>query len=494
MSWLSLQSVAQISIEHVLNSLPEGLLIALLAWLVLRLIGRQNSGTRFAVWFIALLAIALLPFIGAFTGSAALVGGIASSKITVPVSWAVILFAAWALAACAAVVRLLAGLYRLATMRAGCTPIDISQLDPSLAETVRSFNESRPVTIATSVQLRVPTALGFWKPMIVIPAWALRDLSSEELRIILLHEFAHLRRRDDWTNLLQKIVRAIFFFHPAVWWIDARLSLEREMACDDAVLAETSNPRAYASCLVSLLEKSSLKRGWAMAQAAVDRAREASLRIAQILDRSRPATTRLSKPALGLAGLLSLAGVVLLVCSPRLIVFAPDTLSRAGDSDSIALNQIPAAAVVPAAYHPVAYPLDRSPKRTGSLNPALARPAVLTLTTQHPVVRTATVGTPVSKHRHLSPHSTVIHSSIMQSGRTQSSPVYLLSAPERPQPRVVMAALNQTQAPSPSAPMLVVVQTTQYVESGSSAWTIQAWQVFLVNQRDLQNGAIANTI
>jgi len=65
----------------------------------------------------------------------------------------------------------------------------------------------------------------------------------------LLHEFAHLGRWDDWTNLAQKLVRTIFFFHPAVWWIEKRLSLEREMACDDVVLAETQNPRAYAECL-----------------------------------------------------------------------------------------------------------------------------------------------------------------------------------------------------------------------------------------------------
>jgi len=90
----------------------------------------------------------------------------------------------------------------------------------------------------------------------------LRELSPEELRVVLLHEFAHLRRWDDWTNLLQKLVRTIFFFHPAVWWIERRLSLEREMACDEAVLAETENPQAYAECLVSLQRKALFGAGW----------------------------------------------------------------------------------------------------------------------------------------------------------------------------------------------------------------------------------------
>ena len=65
----------------------------------------------------------------------------------------------------------------------------------------------------------------------------MQELSTLELNAILLHELAHLRRRDDWTNLIQKIVGALLFFHPAVWWIEKKLALEREMACDDLVLA-----------------------------------------------------------------------------------------------------------------------------------------------------------------------------------------------------------------------------------------------------------------
>jgi len=78
----------------------------------------------------------------------------------------------------------------------------------------------------------VPTAIGFFQPAVIVPAWTLRELSAEELHSVLLHELAHLRRWDDWTNLAQELVGALFFFHPAVWRIGSRLSLEREMACD----------------------------------------------------------------------------------------------------------------------------------------------------------------------------------------------------------------------------------------------------------------------
>ena len=79
--------------------------------------------------------------------------------------------------------------------------------------------------------------------------------------MILLHENAHLRRWDQWTNLAQKIVTALFFFHPAVWWIENRLTLEREMACDDIVLAQTASPRDYASFLISFAEKIAKRPG-----------------------------------------------------------------------------------------------------------------------------------------------------------------------------------------------------------------------------------------
>src|SRR5205085_3857822 len=151
--------------------------------------------------------------------------------------------------------------------------------------------------------------------------WALRELSADELRTTLLHEFAHLQRRDDWTNLAQKVVRTIFFFHPAVWWIERRLSLEREMACDEAVLAETENPRAYAECLVSLAEKSVVRRGLALAQAMVGRARETSLRLARILDGNRRSRSARNLPALAFLAFIVAGCVIALPEAPRLISF-----------------------------------------------------------------------------------------------------------------------------------------------------------------------------
>jgi hypothetical protein len=331
MTWLPLQTVAQISAERILNTLPEGLLIAIFAWSLLRVLRKQNSGTRFAVWFLALLTVAALPLLGGFgAGHATVIAatgttwGTLRPAITIPGQWAFFVFLGWAVGASVGIGRLVAGLWRLHRLRQSCTPLSVEDLDPVVRKTsdaicaspssASHFATSHAITIATSETLRVPAAIGFWRRTIVLPGWALRELPPADLSVILMHEFEHLRRGDDWPNLIQKIVRALFFFHPAVWWIENRLSVEREMACDDAVLAATANPRGYASCLLSLLEKSLAHRlsnerlsneKWSLAQAAVNRAREASLRLAQILDKNRPVATRIWRPALGMIGAFS---------------------------------------------------------------------------------------------------------------------------------------------------------------------------------------------
>jgi beta-lactamase regulating signal transducer with metallopeptidase domain len=349
----ALENMAQIAIAHVLNSLPEGILIAAMTWITLRFLPRQNSRTRFAVWFVALLTVAGLPFIGAFSHTdASLAHDSSPSLFTLSGHWAFILFSVWSIAMCSAFMHLALGVFRLGALRRSCKVINPADLAPALAEIAREFSVSHSVTLATSDRLTVPSAIGFFQPMIVIPAWALHELTPEEFRVILLHESAHLHRRDDWTNLLQKSLRALFIFHPAVWWIERQLSLEREMACDDHVLAETGNPRGYAKCLVSLLERSFGHRALAMAQAAVRRADEARQRLVRILDANRISGKGFGKPVIGLAGVLSLVCFAVVPRAPELVAFTPSASELHATSAPVIENsKFPSALVVPAAIH-----------------------------------------------------------------------------------------------------------------------------------------------
>jgi beta-lactamase regulating signal transducer with metallopeptidase domain len=477
------QTMAQIVIGRLLNSLPEGVLIAGFAWLMLRLLPRQNAGTRFAVWFVALLAVAGLPvagvhFIRGVAGAHAVspAGNWGRSLITVPGPWGTFLFLFWILAACAAMLRLTAGLWRLQRLRRSCIPIDPMELDPSTQMRVAefsssfsstvysSFSFSRSVILATSDNVSVPSALGFFAPMIVIPSWALRELSPEELNVILLHELAHLRRWDDWTNLLQKVVRAVLVFHPAVWWIESRLSLEREMACDDAVLAETANPRGYAKCLVDLLEKSFARRGWAMAQAAVHRASEVSLRLARILDVNRTRTRHVWKPALGLVGAFSLVCLMVVPRAPRLVAFESSKPVISSDNlQAVAPNpaDLASASVIPASLRTRPTPVIEKPSRQ------VARQVSAQGNEHHPGENVATDSAANSE---ANPGADAYDAPQVIAARaradTEQSPADILPV-----------AADQ----SPLKPTLLVVRTAQRVGQNSWVWSVTVWRVTWTN-------------
>ena len=422
--------IAQPVVARVVNSLPEGLLIASCAWLLLRLMGRQNAGTRFAVWLVALAGVVALPVLGGL-GSVpqALPTPMAHTHlaIVVPAFWAVAFFVFWISLAVLALTRVVLGLWQVRQFRRSCTEIPVTELDPTLQSLLAETN--RPVRLLVSDKARVPAALGFRNPAIVFPAWALRDLTAAQLRPILIHELAHLRRHDDWTNLLQKSVRAILFYHPAVWWIDARLSLEREMACDDAVLAATGNPRAYAECLIDLLERGCARRGWTMVQAAVARARDASLRIARILRVGTSATTRVGRTALAVAASLSIACAGLALCMPRIVEFVPVNANPAAQVTRPLNNtgveggaRFSASAVVPASFHPVQKPAVFRNK-TGNRDLSLHRPAARHLAT----LKTQAPGNPVVMARFVAvnqadPMAEAPMLVVLETSRTTTSP------------------------------------------------------------------------
>ncbi len=429
-----------------LNGLVAGAGIALFAWVLLRLIGKQNSGTRFAVWFSALLTIAGVPLSG-WVASAA--DGVTSrAEFTVPSAWAMYLFAAWAVVASIGLVRVGIGLWQLRRLRNRSVPVKVSELDETLQQTLSEFEGPRQVTLCTSKSLKMPTAVGFFRPLVVIPEWAMNELSSAELNSILLHELAHLRRWDDCTNLAQKVLGALLFFHPAVCWIERKLTLEREMACDDLVLERTENPRAYAECLVSLAEKGFLRRGLAMAQAAIGRMRDTTLRIKQILDGGRPRATRVSVPALLWVGGFAFAFTVAQSHLPRLVSF-----------DSGSGNQYAESAHLEA-------PAPTFPE-------ARVVPAKLT-------VEAASNPKAAATNR------------VVRSHKAAGNPVRV--APSQQSATLLRAADRQPQLMVPA--IYVVMETQQFEGPNATRWTFCVWRVTVVAppaQKTIDSGVIAKS-
>lgn len=112
------------------------------------------------------------------------------------------------------------------------------------------------VILLQSELVKVPMALGILKPVILLPLGLLTHLPPEQVETILLHELAHIRRRDYLVNLLQHVVEAIFFFNPAIRWISSLIRQEREACCDDIVIASCNEKTSYLNALINFQEYS----------------------------------------------------------------------------------------------------------------------------------------------------------------------------------------------------------------------------------------------
>jgi beta-lactamase regulating signal transducer with metallopeptidase domain len=310
--------------QRLLFSAAGGTLLAAAVWLLLQLFPKRDSRTNFAVWFSTLLATALLPVFSFYLESKPAVSGSSPAMLTVPTSFALYLCFAWAAIAFAGLTRVLLATFQLRRLRSHAAPLKLNSLPADIRSLIEEAQKSRPVSLLVSDRLEVPTAIGFRNPAVILPAWMLESTPAEELKYILLHELAHLSRRDDWTNLAQKILKALLFFLPSVWWIERRLSLDREIACDDAVLVHSGTPVGYAECLARVAERSFLRRQIALAQAAVGRVRQLTERVNRILDPGRPKETQLWKPAVPAVMVVALLCALPASFTPELVGFADD--------------------------------------------------------------------------------------------------------------------------------------------------------------------------
>lgn len=109
-----------------------------------------------------------------------------------------------------------------------------------------------PVRVVLSSGAGEPGVVGFWRPVLVLPARLLEHLNSRQLDAILRHELCHVRRRDNLFAAVHMLVEAIFWFNPLVWWIGSRMVEERELACDEEVLRMGCEPVDYVDGILNV--------------------------------------------------------------------------------------------------------------------------------------------------------------------------------------------------------------------------------------------------
>ncbi len=110
----------------------------------------------------------------------------------------------------------------------------------------------KTVALLESALAEAPVVMGHLRPVVLLPIGLLAGLPAAQVEAILLHELAHVRRRDYLVNLMQAAVEGILFYHPAVWWVSGVMRGERENCCDDLAVAATGSAREYASALIAI--------------------------------------------------------------------------------------------------------------------------------------------------------------------------------------------------------------------------------------------------
>ena len=311
------------------------------AWITVIALRQRSSALRHHVWAAAILASLALPFLAlllpgwhsATLGSAATLWSPAhedaasSSSYAIPSVFvdavaaspafnklAIAALIVWAFGFSLVLVRLVAGLARLAWISAHAKPI----FDEDWMRTVSEFSQFHKLgrsvrLLQCSSPLAMPLTWGILRPVIVLPSGATL-WTEDRCRIVLSHELAHIARHDWLLQICAEVARCFYWFHPLVWLASARLRQESERASDDAVLRSGVAPSHYASQLLDLartLENSG--RLWSTALA-IARPSNLERRFAAMLNpsinrRTLSARTRFLVPFLALTFLLPLAAL-----------------------------------------------------------------------------------------------------------------------------------------------------------------------------------------
>ena len=253
--------------DAVANHVWQSTLFAVAAGLVTPMFRNNSASVRYWIWFAA-----AVKFLVPFAALRAIVSqlpmpqsaGVATAAIeaasvvfhtsTIPAIPAIVLIATllvWVIGVSVVLAVSVREWRRLAAhVRQSPRLLDGAVYD-SVRRVERTEGIRRPISIVASNQSMEPGVIGVRKPVMVWPQRLTCELSDAQIEAIVTHELTHIIRRDNLLALAQIVVTAVFWFHPVVWWISARLIDERERACDERVLRSGAPPAAYADSILT---------------------------------------------------------------------------------------------------------------------------------------------------------------------------------------------------------------------------------------------------
>ncbi len=298
-----------------LNSLWQSAAMALLVWAALRFLPRLNvkinAATRCAVWWAVLAAVVLLPIAPQQTKvpnsplpsseSASIPVTIAPVPVAVtPVEIApppsrangplqitagaglLAIFAIWSALSLFRIAQIIRSYRYLRGIKQRSRAVSPERM-VNFNYWLLACGIDRTARLLVSSEIVSPMAVGFRRPAVIVPETLLNEFTAEELDHVLLHELAHIARYDDWTNLFARLIGALLPIHPVAVWLIKNIEQEREIACDDWVVAMTGEARPYAASLTRLFELCSARRRQLLATGMADRASHLGERIEALL-------------------------------------------------------------------------------------------------------------------------------------------------------------------------------------------------------------------
>jgi beta-lactamase regulating signal transducer with metallopeptidase domain len=321
---LLLQAISSVSAKAaggLFSAIWEGAVLAACVALCLRLATRLSAAARSAVWMIVFLLLMLLNLVPSFENHASASGAFYASPFHLDPLWSVVIAGVWAMLSLWRGAQLIWSAVLLRRLAARATRVHPGA---ALEKLLKVGKTGRTAMLCTSTEVERPSVFGFFNPRILLPPGLFERLAPFELEQVVRHEMEHLRRADDWTNLLQKAGLVLFPLNPVLLWVERRLCTERELACDDRVLRSSGGRKTYATCLTRLAEYSMLRRGLSLALGAWERQSELTRRVQRILRQPHPPTS--GRQTVALTSCLMacvLAGAIALAHSPQLVSFAP---------------------------------------------------------------------------------------------------------------------------------------------------------------------------
>jgi hypothetical protein len=320
------ESVSRLVANLFVSGLWQGVVLAAGVGICLRLVPRTTAAVRFAIWTAVFAVLAVLPLLHVYSlnpesgvpGHDSVVHG---AVMHVDVRWSFAIAALWLMASLVRGVKLAISAVRLRGIWKRAVPVEG-------CDEILSAAGFRGVELCTSKDVDRPSVIGFFSPRILIPEGLFARLTTEEFGQIVLHEVGHLRRGDDWINLLQKLSLVVVPLNPVLMWIERRLCLERELACDDDVLRLTKAPKAYATCLTNLAEHRLGRRAAALSLGAWEKRSELARRVHSILQGGQGMGRTQARVVMGALVLSLLGGSAELARCPQLVSFSQVSFSQ----------------------------------------------------------------------------------------------------------------------------------------------------------------------